>query len=70
VFAALAVLEAVRPGRAFPKSRAGAPKAWDEKSGFYDGASAGIPEMLIGMNVSKPRDAVRAERVSSKQVVA
>jgi sterol desaturase/sphingolipid hydroxylase (fatty acid hydroxylase superfamily) len=46
------------------------PARWEEKSGFYDGASARIPEMLIGMDVSKPREDTRPERVSSEQVVA
>jgi len=39
------------------------PAQWNGKSGFYDGASARIPEMLVGMDVSEPR-AKREERES------
>ena len=33
------------------------PATWHGKSGFYDGASKRIPEMLIGLDVSTPRTA-------------
>lgn len=39
------------------------PATWESRSGFYDGASARIPEMLIGLDVSKPRGE-REDRVS------
>jgi sterol desaturase/sphingolipid hydroxylase (fatty acid hydroxylase superfamily) len=39
------------------------PTTWQNQSGFYDGASARIPEMLIGLDVSQPRGE-REDRVS------
>lgn len=30
------------------------PKTWEGKGGFYDGASARMPEILLGMDVSEP----------------
>jgi sterol desaturase/sphingolipid hydroxylase (fatty acid hydroxylase superfamily) len=45
------------------------PARWDGASGFYDGASARIPEMLVGVDVSTPR-AASAERPSVEQAVA
>jgi sterol desaturase/sphingolipid hydroxylase (fatty acid hydroxylase superfamily) len=31
------------------------PRRWDGKAGFHDGASARIAEMLVGVDVSRPR---------------
>jgi sterol desaturase/sphingolipid hydroxylase (fatty acid hydroxylase superfamily) len=33
------------------------PARWEGQSGYYDGASARIPEMLLGIDVSTPRTA-------------
>jgi len=38
------------------------PARWEGQSGFYDGASARIPEMLIGVDVSSPRTDARDRR--------
>ncbi|HKU43664.1 MAG TPA: sterol desaturase family protein, partial [Polyangiales bacterium] len=37
------------------------PSRWEAQSGFYDGASARIPEMLIGVDVSSAREPVAAK---------
>lgn len=39
------------------------PKTWSGKAGFYDGASARLPEMLAGRLVDAPRDDARDHRV-------
>jgi sterol desaturase/sphingolipid hydroxylase (fatty acid hydroxylase superfamily) len=40
------------------------PETFEGASGFYDGASARIPEMLVGMDVSRPRNVV-VERIAA-----
>ena len=46
------------------------PATWEGKSGFYEGASARIPEMLVGMDVSKPPTAAASDRVSVESAAA
>jgi sterol desaturase/sphingolipid hydroxylase (fatty acid hydroxylase superfamily) len=46
------------------------PARWEGAAGFYDGASARIPEMLIGMDVSTERKAPASEATARQSVAA
>ena len=44
------------------------PERWSAKAGYYDGASARIPEMLIGIDVST--EPGRSDRASGDHATA
>lgn len=46
------------------------PAQWEAKSGFYDGASKRVPEMLVGVDVSVPRTAAAREQVAQERAAA
>ncbi len=43
------------------------PETWEGEAGYYDGASSRIAEMLIGRDVSDPRDEAPTQRAASLQ---
>ncbi|HKP59141.1 MAG TPA: sterol desaturase family protein [Polyangiales bacterium] len=44
------------------------PARWEAQAGFYDGASARVPEMLIGLDVSTPRQALPGDATARPSV--